>query len=513
MKKITFFTYLLLCFFCDYINAQFKTFHTNGQLKEIGNYDQSGKKTGVWTKYFPSGNTYSLHIFNKEKGWNYVLFYDNGNIRKSGNYNDKGRKYGEWLSYDKEGCLTTLETIENGAYVGERRLYHMNKLTAIQHYKDRKKTGKWISYQSGKLKEIKNYVNDKLHGENKSFFDNDSLSFERYYNHGTAIGEHKEFYKSGQLKEHIVFNNGKKHFKKNYDKNGILRNSNVFEDDKILAKSFYEGSIGFKKNKYNHKKHEIGKWKYYHFNGQLHYKGNYDTLGKRTGKWKYYHENGKRKSTVIFSNNIKQGDYKSWYRNGKIKEKGSYTKDQKVGIWNYYDDDGKKSAYQQPNKGVIKGKISNLPDGEKLNNVAIMLTPYLFFDQSLDSLGNFTSKEIDYGIYSFQVFKGESYYPILIRNVHINSPVIDLGNLPLFKEPFGYLIKQGELVNGNDTQFKHRNAIYDKRRDSIENSYKLLFKKSFPKKELKFKAINISTDTNKNTSHTWLFSVIKNKEE
>jgi hypothetical protein len=162
-------------------------------------------------------------------------------------------------------------------------------------------------------------------------------------------------------------------------------------------------------------------------------------------------------------------------------------------------------------KGKIRGAIINLPDGKNLEIIQWTLTPELFFSQTLDSLGNFVSKEITFGTYTLRVFHDDTHYPILIKNFRLNDEVVDLGNLPLFKDPFGYQEEWGQLADDKGSPFHYYHPVHDAKRDSLETSYLSLFKKSFPDKKLIFKTIDISTDSTDNTIEEWRFSMISHK--
>lgn len=309
---------VIFSFLISTIQAQVKTYHTNGAVKETGSYNNQGLKTGVWTSYYPSGTTYSISTW-KGNSRDWLLFYDNGYLRESGSYTNE-RKTGEWLKYDSKGCLTSIGTLKDNAYTGERRRYHSGKLAAIEHYKDRKKSGKWLWYRDGdRLHQEQNYLNGEAHGESKSFFKNGNLIYQRLFDKGKPIGTHKEYYESGAIKIVSTFTNGKSAEIKNYYESGSISAKRTFVEDIILANSYYEiggklGSVGFNQN--TNGTPQIGKWKYYHQNGKLKYKGKY-VEGKRVGKWKGWHSHGKRKF------------------------KGNYKDGEKVGVWRNYDEKGK----------------------------------------------------------------------------------------------------------------------------------------------------------------------------
>lgn len=319
------FIFILSFLLCFQLHGQIKTYFKNGNLKGIRIYNEITKK-GQWEEYFITGTPYSISTINGNKR-EYTLFYENGAVREHGNYTNE-RKSGEWLKFDKNGCLVKVGSFKNGIFDGKIRRYHMDKPLAIEHYNDRKKTGKWSWYRNGQLTQIKNYKNDKAHGAHKSFFIDGNLSYERYYAHGTPIGIHKDYTELGIIKHRIIYENGREVEKRNYYPNGAISHLIVFSGNTKLEKGYHE--IG---NKLSHEGYwstlenihlQTGEWKYFYQNGKLHYKGKF-TNGKRSGKWKGKHANGKRKF------------------------KGVYKDDERIGVWKYYDKNGKRKP-EEPKK-------------------------------------------------------------------------------------------------------------------------------------------------------------------
>jgi uncharacterized protein len=69
---------------------------------------------------------------------------------------------------------------------------------------------------------------------------------------------------------------------------------------------------------------KTGKWEFYHNNGRLLAKGNFDSGGKQTGEWKFYYTNGKLKKISNFSADTENGAFKLYHRNGNIVESGTF---------------------------------------------------------------------------------------------------------------------------------------------------------------------------------------------
>jgi antitoxin component YwqK of YwqJK toxin-antitoxin module len=83
-----------------------------------------------------------------------------------------------------------------------------------------------------------------------------------------------------------------------------------------------------------------GEFKTYFINGKLEMvgqiKGNLNQ-----GKWTYYYQSGQVESEGTFKDDLPDGKWKWFYENGNIKEEGNYLKGNREGRWIMYDSDGK----------------------------------------------------------------------------------------------------------------------------------------------------------------------------
>jgi antitoxin component YwqK of YwqJK toxin-antitoxin module len=116
----------------------------------------------------------------------------------------------------------------------------------------------------------------------------------------------------------------------------------------------------------------VGKWTYWHDNGQLLAEQYYNN-GTMTGTWKSWYKDGKQEfvidfatgnSTFWFTNGnkfeegkmlpgmIKDGKWTGYYESGKKNFEGSYKNGQKDGLWNWYDESGKIYFIEKWNNGV-----------------------------------------------------------------------------------------------------------------------------------------------------------------
>lgn len=197
-------------------------------------------------------------------------------------YDTDGKRHGKWLKkYEGSDQVRYMGTFDHGREVGEFKFYKPNsgdtptavKLFSkdsdsvlVKYYTSKGKVisegkmvgktreGQWKYYHNGsnKIMMIENYKNDKLDGEQKTFFDN------------------------GQLTEQTFYKNGRREGKRLiYSEEGKLMKEFTYEDDLLH-----------------------GVTKYYDLDGKLQIEGNYKK-NKKDGVWKYYRD-GKLDEQKLF---------------------------------------------------------------------------------------------------------------------------------------------------------------------------------------------------------------------
>ena len=119
-----------------------------------------------------------------------------------------------------------------------------------------------------------------------------------------------------------------------------------FGKDTIL--NFAEGE--FLNNKY------VGLWSFYHKNGELSGKGNYneskgEKLGSsgipsdnRVGLWRFWYENGQLKAEGNYVNGKVKALWRWWYENGQLKQEGNYCNNNDEGLWRYWYENGNRKS-------------------------------------------------------------------------------------------------------------------------------------------------------------------------
>jgi antitoxin component YwqK of YwqJK toxin-antitoxin module len=80
---------------------------------------------------------------------------------------------------------------------------------------------------------------------------------------------------------------------------------------------------------------------FYYENGNKRVEGEYNKEGKKDGKWAYWYKDGKKWSEGYFSEGVNDKKRTTWHESGSIHYEGTYDKGTRVGIWKFYDEDGK----------------------------------------------------------------------------------------------------------------------------------------------------------------------------
>ncbi|PHR68815.1 MAG: hypothetical protein COA67_12220 [Lutibacter sp.] len=234
-------------------------------------------------------------IFSQDR--EYKEYHDNGNLKEIGMLSQFGSKDGEWKQYNEDGSLLGIETYDyRYDYVLQRKSYLYGTLAfhlivselgsysydlIINEYKTYHSDGSIESI--GKLK-----INDAII---------DSLKSETINNKVYEIVDYLYLYKTGI---HYYYNENNSYLGfENYTTGEAKVYYNKFEIGQIkwegnmingTWKSYYEnGQISQIGNYKNNK--ESGVWKEYHKNGQLELIGSYDN-GDEIGVWKEYNKNG-----------------------------------------------------------------------------------------------------------------------------------------------------------------------------------------------------------------------------
>jgi len=165
-------------------------FHTSNQIKKEIILNDSHQIIEIRT--FNDSNLSSQWIPNKAELKDSIEYYGNGKIKTKGYLKDD-KKHSLWSYFDREGHLLIERYFSYGkpSYVWIWYDHHdHHHIENFEIYEDFRGDGKLIRfYQSGKIKEVKHYINNQLDGE-YNLFNNDlenSLQYTTNYLLGKKI--------------------------------------------------------------------------------------------------------------------------------------------------------------------------------------------------------------------------------------------------------------------------------------------------------------------------------------
>lgn len=317
---------------------------------------------------------------------NSELYYSNGDLKASGQ-KVLDKKEGKWKFYNQDGKLESIRQYKNDTLHGVTKIYWSTKslkntrfnpssdfvmdsiegtiLKSVLNYEKGVKQGKQIDYYTDLTHSISNYMNGKLEGEYRAYYNNGKLAREENYKNDQVIGNRKQYYKNGQLKEITPYLFGNIH--------GVL-------------KSYYPSG-----NLYT----------------TIPYKNH-----RRDGIQKFYNEDGSLSAEYNYSNNYKHGKCVDYNNKGEIKSINYYLKGEEV----------EKEAYNKweqlasfkettVNMYISQASISNIKlTSEEYRNKS---GNYLDFTVTIKNNSQDSLKLFDFALYSIRnEHQSNSYKPI-----------------------------------------------------------------------------------------------------
>lgn len=366
------------------LNGPYVSYHYNGQLESKGDY-KDGNRTGEWQVYFEDGTISQQLIYNDT-----VItgerrdYFRNGSLSVLYRYNGKGELNGETEHFTRSGHRYLIEIYNSDKIFGIKnfngdeelideylsddgsfsfKTYHHNgKLKKEGHFKNSNETGKWTSYwiNGNKQREIV-YEDGEIVGESMTYFKNGQLKdiiarksegeFDRYTSYhingeiastGLQIAgkntHHWYYYRiDGSLEQ------------KSYYADGLINGWFTYyaKDNKTSIRDKYDEGILVIRESYNEAGEIVSKVNYYkddalrYFSDEGQLMMEASVLNFRLeDSLTWHYPSGGKSSQTYFENDIRQGDYLSWSREGHIDGKGHYMNGDKYGTWLWYYDNG-----------------------------------------------------------------------------------------------------------------------------------------------------------------------------
>lgn len=330
-------------------------FNKEGKVSEEGSYIE-GATTGDWTIYYPTG----------EVNWKgrFAVFEEKDDV--TGEIKKVGKLDGVRTTFDKAGKVLKTEEFARGKKNGRTQEYYASGTPkVILAFKDDLKNGainEW--YENGKKKTLGSFTNDKPSGSWQMFYSNGILSTQGSFNEGKPEGSWKFFSREGQqMKEgnykagledgywtFYEYANGRKMISMELPlKAGMVTEgiSRYFENGAIYG----EGAVnGIPKGIFQVFKKGQPTGETIEGQNQPEDDPVQNITTKWTGTWKKMKRNGNwtqfypgtrtKQFEAFYMMDKKSGDYKEYYKDGKIKAEGKYLNDKMNDQWKFYKPDG-----------------------------------------------------------------------------------------------------------------------------------------------------------------------------
>lgn len=315
-------------------NGVWKSYYQNGQLKSIGN-KKEGLSDSLWKFYDIDGTLTWKYSYKNDKKNGCATKYDTLGIMEQETYYVDDIKQGEEIWYyvdgsikkkiefidDKENGLA-LEYNHQGQVISEEEYskgYLRKKENFNQLNEKGEKVGTWRTYHSnGKVATEINYENGKKEGIATSYDAQGKLININSMKGDTVASDpggivmidlYKEYHDNGKVKLVGGTNKGlKSGIFREYDADGNLIQGYIYNKDTLMSEGMVQAGGIF-----------VGEWKTYYKNGKIKSTGPYQN-GQKDGFWTYYYENGKKEQEGKFKNDVLSGQWNWYYENSQLKK-------------------------------------------------------------------------------------------------------------------------------------------------------------------------------------------------
>ncbi len=312
------------------LDGTWKFYTEQGMLYLTIDYVED-KKEGQRVTY-KGQNPYKIERFvADEKSGLTEVFYPNGKIQSQTPFVN-GREKGLAYEYDTVENVISLLTYKAGVLVKNQQINRRDEQNL--------RKGLWMDfYPNRELKNEGLYVNDLKHGYWK-YYKNDGnlIKIEKWVN-GVLIEDADELAKidirreidpqTGAIKSIGGYRNDKKEgVHREYDINGEVIKSSIYKDGIILAEGIYD-----------EQGRRQGLWKYYFVTGELKEQGSFKN-DKKTGTWKYFFLNGDVEQIGEYVQDLPEGTWRWYYPNKQIRLEEEYVDGFEEGPSIEYSDSG-----------------------------------------------------------------------------------------------------------------------------------------------------------------------------
>lgn len=363
------------------LQGEYRSWHENGQLSSITQYDASGTSTSL-KEYNTFGEPTEEYNVLADKSVQHISYYNDGVKKEISVSTQKDYVDGAYESWHSNGKPDRHYEIKKGELNGPAKEY----------------------YDNGKPEEEYNYEDGKLSGSYKVYHLNGKTALLTNYKAGELDGLLEKWNDDGKPVAKETYKNGKLEGPKYYFDEGVEYGSVTYADDKPVSYEFRDISgkpVALDKG-------PLKTLKLYYSNGNL--KSTFPLTGSGiNGTGKYYYYGGPQQEEVPFHNNRKNGasaglynlgnksfdiHYKEnlldgyaryYHNNGKTSSEGFFVDDMKQGEWTFYNANEKMDKKMFFSEGNANGFI------EEYNINGELISKDCYFENTIYRLVQYDS--------------------------------------------------------------------------------------------------------------------------
>lgn len=327
------------------LDSLWKFYDDEGKLAMEINYE-NGKKNGIRRIYREDEIIEENFVDNVKQGLT-TYFYSDGTVKKTVNFKN-GLEEGIAREYGKDGRIITIINYNKGFITSREKINRYDQQD--------KKHGKWKYFYDEEyvLKMEGNYKHGLKHGYFKEYdLEGNLLSAVKYENGEqqedvaelTKLDVKKDYYPDGQVRIVATYKDGvPEGVRREFNEEGEIEKAYIFKNGIVIG----EGILTTQGEK-------DGFWKEYYDDGKLKAEGRYEK-DRRIGEWKFYHKNGKLEQIGTYNDDGRyDGRWKWYYNDGDLLREESYYNGLADGLMTEYDEDGQIVAEGEYIEGLENG--------------------------------------------------------------------------------------------------------------------------------------------------------------
>ena len=355
--------------------------------REIWSLEMPGMKVPVQAWYDDNTNLDGLGTYTDDlhKG-HWIFFHNNSEKSAEGDYDDTGKKKGVWKYNNNDGTVKSIEDYSTG----EVTVYYPDGAKREHFYlKDGEIHGDVeLFYPCGPLKEKLVYRDGKRHGKGQKFYPSGKIEKQYTYADGKTDGEFRTFYPDGQPESASNYKadllDGPYH---SFYASRKPESEGKYLNDLMVGSwiHYYPNGKIKRKGDYDDKGHPVGEWSYYDEDGRLVEKRQFDEEGRLNGPNTFYYNDkvyniDTYKKDVIVAAAFYDADGKefsksgsndgtfairNYFPTGQLQSEGAFRKGKRNGTWKFYNRYGRLTSNYQYEDGNLQGKSMEFyPSGE-----------------------------------------------------------------------------------------------------------------------------------------------------